>query len=234
MAQLNQDQIESLYRFTRQHFVVHYDLQTELVDHMASGIERLWEKNDQLTFEQARDREFKKFGVFGFMDVVEKRQKAMNKRYSRLVWKHFIEYMKLPKVAGFILITFLTFLTLKLTSYSEAFFLGTIFTVLAVYIFCLYKARRKVKKVKTDDGKQWMLQDIIYNQGNMGGAIALLPLHFYNILGLNNFHQLSDFWFAILSLVICGLFLFMYIMSVEIPKRAEEYLKDTYPEYKLS
>ena len=36
---VNQKQIDELYLFTRQHFVEYYDLQTELVDHLANAIE---------------------------------------------------------------------------------------------------------------------------------------------------------------------------------------------------
>ena len=37
---LNQGLILELYAFTRKHFVEHFDLQTELVDHLANGIEQ--------------------------------------------------------------------------------------------------------------------------------------------------------------------------------------------------
>ena len=37
--QLTPAQIQKLYAFTIKHYVVHYDLQTELVDHLANGIE---------------------------------------------------------------------------------------------------------------------------------------------------------------------------------------------------
>ena len=36
---LTPQQIEQLYQFTRQHYVEWYDLQTELVDHLANSIE---------------------------------------------------------------------------------------------------------------------------------------------------------------------------------------------------
>jgi SPX domain protein involved in polyphosphate accumulation len=88
---LNQEQIERLYEFTRQHYVEYYDLQTELVDHLANSIEEQWKENPKLSFETALNIEFKKFGIFGFMDVVEKRQKALSKKYYKLIWKHFIE-----------------------------------------------------------------------------------------------------------------------------------------------
>ena len=82
---LSDEQIERLYQFTRQHYVEYYDLQTELVDHLANAIEEQWQQNPKLSFENALQIEFKKFGVFGFMDVVEQRQSALNKKYNKLV-----------------------------------------------------------------------------------------------------------------------------------------------------
>ena len=58
---LSKEQIENLYAFTRKHFVEYYDLQTELVDHMANDIEVILEKDSSLNFEQAREKAFKKF-----------------------------------------------------------------------------------------------------------------------------------------------------------------------------
>ncbi len=84
---LTQSQIEDLYAFTRQHFVVYYDLQTELVDHLANTIEHLWETEPKLPFEDAKQKAFKKFGIFGFMDAIAQREKAMNKRYTKYLWK---------------------------------------------------------------------------------------------------------------------------------------------------
>lgn len=62
---VNKSQIDELYAFTRKHFVEHYDLQTELVDHLAMAIEKQWEENEHLSFDKALQIEFKKFGVFG-------------------------------------------------------------------------------------------------------------------------------------------------------------------------
>ncbi len=59
----------NIKKFTRQHYVEHYDLQTELVDHLANDIEKICEEQPNLSFEQAKTISFKKFGVFGFMDV---------------------------------------------------------------------------------------------------------------------------------------------------------------------
>ena len=52
-------QLQDLYAFTRNHYVYHYDLQTELVDHLANDIETIWQENPKLSFEEARDQSFK-------------------------------------------------------------------------------------------------------------------------------------------------------------------------------
>ncbi len=95
---LKPEQIDRLYQFTRQHYVEWYDLQTELVDHLANAIEQQWQENPKISFEDALQIEFKKFGIFGFMDVVEQRQLALNKRYNKIVWKHFKAFFSIPKI----------------------------------------------------------------------------------------------------------------------------------------
>ena len=232
MTALTDEQIDSLYKFTRQHYVEFYDLQTELVDHMALGIEQQWKDNPELTFEQARDREFKKFGVFGFMEVVEKRQKALSKKYMRIVWKHFSHYMQIPRIIAFIAIIALLTFVLKVVSFSDGLFFGSIFSVMAVYLAALLLIRKKLKK--KEGQKRWMFQDMLYSQGAMSG-IALIPLHAFNILnGSGEISSVNIYWLAVVSTIICSMYLFLYIITVEIPKHAEHYLEQTYPEYKLS
>ena len=41
--ELTKNQIDELYKFTRKHYVYHYDVQSELVDHLANDIENIWQ-----------------------------------------------------------------------------------------------------------------------------------------------------------------------------------------------
>ena len=96
--ELTKNQIDELYKFTRKHYVYHYDVQSELVDHLANDIENIWQETPNLSFEQARDKSFKKFGIFGFMDVVEKKQSQMTKKYYKIIFKFAKEWFRLPKI----------------------------------------------------------------------------------------------------------------------------------------
>jgi len=232
MSQLTEQQIESLYKFTRQHFVEYYDLQTELVDHMANGIEQQWNEHPTLSFEQARDREFKKFGVFGFMEVLEERQKAMQKNYGRLVLKHVKEYMRIPKIIGFALIILLTYMILKFAPIADEFFTGGIFTAGLLYLTSIIVRRRIIKRQNFENGKKWMLRELIFSHGFLGG-LFFIPI--YILHGrVNDINGMYDVWVIALSFIICCYYLLFYIMAFEIPRRAEEYLEQTYPEYSIT
>ena len=98
MKKLTEKHIEELYIFTRQHYVEYYDVQTELVDHLANDIEQIWDNKPQLSFEKARNISFKKFGIFGFMNVIEEKQKQLNKKYIKIVFQFIKDWFKLPKI----------------------------------------------------------------------------------------------------------------------------------------
>ena len=51
MKKVSASQIEKLYRFTRQHYVEYYDVQSELVDHLANGIEEQWKEDPEIPFQ---------------------------------------------------------------------------------------------------------------------------------------------------------------------------------------
>lgn len=229
MMKLTLEQIKKLYQFTRQHYVEYYDLQTELVDHLANGIEEIWTENPKISFEEALQREFKKFGVFGFMDVIEKRTAAMNKRYNKLIWKHLKEYFKLPQIIGTLTAIGILFYLLKLSTQS-VFILSIIGMACLVILFVsVYLMIQKNKKRSQQTGKKWLLKEIISGHSSSLGLVQL-PMHFL----INLDENMSELWLFILSIIFVLLIICEYIILFEIPAKAEEYLKQTYPEYSSS
>ena len=225
------EQIERLYQFTRQHYVEWYDLQTELVDHLANAIEQQWEKNPKISFEDALQIEFKKFGVFGFMNVVEKRQAALGKKYNKIIWKHFKEFFTIPKIFLTIALVLSLFLFFKLVYFYEL----VTFTMIAIFLLivpALILERKKLKKRTKKTGKKWLFEEIISGYGSFS-AILMFPIHFFNIFSNNSENIPTNFVLFGVSLFIVSLFLSSYIVIFLIPSKAEEYLKDTYPEYEL-
>lgn len=226
---LTPQQIDRLYQFTRQHYVEWYDLQTELVDHLANAIEQQWQENPIISFEDALQKEFKKFGVFGFMNVVEKRQAALNKKYNKIIWKHFKAFFTIPKIIFTITLVGLIYILLITSTYkADVVLVAFGIIILSFYSFIIYFANKN-KKANAATHKKWLLKEIILGRSSIVGMIYLpiqIILHSEKVLE-NSLGVLG------VSFLLVSLILIEYIMVIEIPKKAEDYLKETYPEYAL-
>lgn len=227
---LTPQQIEQLYQFTRQHYVEWYDLQTELVDHLANSIETQWQENPKISFDDALQVEFKKFGVFGFMNVVEERQIALGKKYNKLVWQHFKSFFTIPKIIG--TATVFAILVQLLLKFEHAYLIVSSLFVLSTFLFWIGIVKMSIKN-KRDmklSGKKWLYKDIIFGLGSFTGFIPL-PLQFG--LRIEDAAQFGIISATIISATVVCFFLLGYIILKIIPSKAEEHLKQTYPEYEL-
>ncbi len=226
---LNENHIEQLYKFTREHFVYHYDVQTELVDHLANDIEEIWEAQPQFTFEQARDISFKKFGVFGFMDVIEQKQKAMYKRYWNILWRYTKEWFTFPKAVTTGVVFMLFFILLQLKYSFEILFIS--FLCLAAYD--IFRHIKNKKKKKTKKEKRWLLQEMIGE--TRSGFSFLTFVNVFNIINIFklDFSTFSFSWIAFVAALATFLCIVFYVSSIVLPKKSEELLAETYPEYKM-
>jgi hypothetical protein len=229
---LTEVQVEALYKFTRQHYVYHYDVQTELVDHLANDIEEIWEEYPNLSFEQARDKSFKKFGIFGFMDVIEAKQKQMNKRYWKIILRFVNDWFTLPKILTTICL-FLVILLLLQIPKAEYFILSALFISAIFEIIFIYKFRKEEKKKEKSNEKIFLLEAMIGTTKN--GFTGLVFINLFNFFNLTrfNFSNLDFHWVILISLISTFLFIFFYVSNYIIPQKAEELLQETYPEFKM-
>ena len=230
---LTNSQIDQLYKFTRKHYVYFYDVQTELVDHLANDIEEIWIENPKLSFEQARDSSFKKFGIFGFMNVIESRQKAMNKRYAKILWRFFKEWFTFPKLITTQVIFLLMFFLLKMP-YSKYIILASLLILVTYDLIKQTKAKRKHKNKEQQKEKIFLLESMIGDTRQ--GFSGLAFINIFNVVNLTKipFNTLENHWLLLISFSITCVLLLFYVTGFMMPEKAEELLEETYPEYKLS
>lgn len=230
--ELTKEQIQDLYKFTQQHFVEYYDVQTELVDHLANDIEQICKEEPSLSFEQARDKAFKKFGVFGFSDVVEERMWQMNKKYWEILFRFVKSWFKLPKIIVSISIVFAFCIVLQLR-YSN-----TILSVVAIglAVFLITRAltdNSHLKSKKKNTNKTFLLESIIKETKDV--LVIMILLNLLNVFNRKplRIYELSFHWIFIIALLCILLCILMYVTMYVIPRKADELLQETYPEYKM-
>lgn len=225
---LTQVQIQELYAFTRQHYVEHYDLQTELVDHISNGVEAQWQKTPQLSFKEALNKEFKKFGVFGFMNIIAEKKKAMKRRYWKIILRFYKEFLKLPTLTIMLLAILSLFAIIRsIPIVYRGYTLQGILFLTAITVF-IYAVKIK-KRYKPKNEKIWLLQDIIFQWGD---TLQIVLFFYYYPFGVLTRTGNVYIEFGLVTFTVCAAVL-GYIMVCIIPQKAEELLEETYSEYKL-
>ena len=106
---LTDEQIDALFQFVKSKYVDFYDVQVELVDHLASEVETRIAETPSVTFDAALQQVYRGFGIFGFSDLVEEKQNAADKRV-RVLWMECVgKLFRLPFLAGSVLLGILLF-----------------------------------------------------------------------------------------------------------------------------
>lgn len=228
---LSESQIQQLHTFTQKHYVEWYDVQIELVDHLANGIENQWENNPDLNFENALNNEFKKFGIFGFSTLVEEKTNALNKHYRKQVWFYFKQFFKLPKI----LITFFLIWTLskiiKYFDYHEYLLVAIVVLLFSSYLYYLIKTKRATNLINKRTGKKWLFENTLLQ---FGGLIYVMNIGAYlpTILEPNRqWHTISELIFSTFVVLFALVFYInIKIVSPKIKAKASQ----EYSEYNVT
>ena len=220
--------ITSLYVFVRKHFVEYYDLQTELVDHLANGIEAQWEVNPEISFEDALSFEFKKFGVFGFSEIVEIRTQTLQKRYIKEVWRCLTAYFRLPKIIITVLSIYITFKLLSFFENKDAIIVSLTLLGFGYIFYHIIKLHKQIKNRQRLTGKKWLFEQI---NASFGGLVQIFNIGIY----LPLFSNFDKNWNSISLLVFSAclvMYVLMFYVSIKVvsPKLRVKFSKD-YPEY---
>ncbi|MDB2606420.1 hypothetical protein N9Y48_01440 [Zobellia sp.] len=233
---LAKDQIQELYSFVRKQYVEHYDLQTELVDHLANGIEEQWLHYPERTFNEARLKEFKKFGVTGFEKVIKEKTRSVRKKYRNIVWGFYKDFFRMPKIVlllGLVLIIVSSLILVPL-AFRYNTIIGIFYSIVLILFYLVFKRRKYNELEMVKYGKKWMLKDQIYTYGEIINIVNLLPITL-NIKYLRNSIPMDNVWVLVsFSIGIASTILLSYVLFFVIPSKADELLAKNYAEYKIS
>lgn len=181
MKTLSTDQIQTLHTFVKKHYVEYYDIELELVDHLANGIEAQWVEDSTITFEIALEREFKKFGIFGFSDVVDNKIGLATNSYLKQMYRVLLSFFTIPKIVISLAIFLVCFaIGVTLPELALPLFVSTIILCLLSFIVIGLKWRFELKKLNKESQKKWYLTKVATMA--LGGPPLLLIAPLFNII----------------------------------------------------
>lgn len=213
---LTNEQIETLFAFTRKKFVRGYDLQVELVDHLASNIEDEMSKDAKLTFDAALQKVYAGFGLFGFAHVVQQRTIALEKQHNKLWRKIIWQYFTFPKVSLAVAIF--------LTAYSVAPILpasGRLGILLLLLLVCALISIRRSVIAKKELKYPLMLTQYTPYIPFSAGLVGYLSTH--------AIESPSTIGIVIFAFWITGIIIFQ-LAEHQILKQIHQKAKELYPE----
>lgn len=91
---LNKEQIIDIRNFVSDQGIRYYDVQLEIIDHVACKAEDLMTVDPNLTLDEVITQTHADFGVSGFVVVEDAMRKSLRKRYWRLFGTIFLSYLK--------------------------------------------------------------------------------------------------------------------------------------------
>lgn len=193
MRKITEVEINQLLDFTQKHYVEFYDVQVELVDHLANAIEAQWTENPEISFEEALQIEFKKFGVFGFTGLVEQKQAELNSYYNKMLWNELLKFISIPKVLITIALYVGIYFLIKYTEIlGEMIALSVLLVSFTFFIVDGFRYIYKIKKEQKKQGRSWLIQSVaksafsIPTIGISGGYYSIINNLFREEFGISN------------------------------------------------
>lgn len=234
-SKLTPEQIDELFDFCRKHYVKQFDLQIELVDHLAAAIEEQFGKDENISFEKALNNSFKGFGIYGFAKVKEQKQKALERKYRDLLIKYTFEYYRLPKLIFTLACTLVLFTAIQLIHNPFWIIIPYFFTLAGLILYYMYWLYPKHYKIKLEKGMSFMILEYLKDKQLIAALVLQIPIQSVNISNLMNYHLLGHIIPAlIISFLLIFLTIFLYISLFVLPIKIREHFKEQFPQFILS
>ena len=222
---LSEEQIQSLFTFCEKHFVKYYDVQVELVDHLANAIEIEMQSDPKLSFEKALEKVHQSFGVSGFAPLVAEKQKQAEKQSGKLFWNLFKLQLGWPKILLFFLLTgFMVTASSFDTKYLRWFFIFILNVGLISELYGIIQIKRLVAPTK----KKFLLGE----KSNIVSTIWLLLywIYFPRIFDIDFLAGSRSFLSILVLSILLSLVVIMIIVTWQCFSSVKKCLYQTYPE----
>ncbi|MBS1666658.1 MAG: hypothetical protein JST58_04705 [Bacteroidetes bacterium] len=193
---LSDQYIEILHQYCECKGVKYYDVQTELVDHLADAIIKSQKEHPELSFREQIAKVDAQFAPDEFALITKNKSKAIRKKYFSTFKEELYSYTRLPKI---LFLFFLYALLLSLHAYSQYFYF--ILQLLPLYLTISFIARKKRLKISYGlylfDSKKPLLSlksiKWVYEKIIIVTYIPIILLSLY--LRFKGFDKTSNFFF---------------------------------------
>lgn len=224
--QLEKEDIDNLFIWVRKKSVPYKDVQFEIVDHLASGMEDLMTEDPSMSKTKALFQIYQQFPITGFTNLIAEKRKSLKKYWKKKFLDYLLEYLKLPKII--ILILMFTFCLNGIFAFVN-YSISTNQMYMCAIFFCIIFAIRTffLEKEFKREGKFLVLDS--YFEASSATMTAPHLIFIINA-GLHNSNQYDlSGWFGItLSAFFSVWVVILYANSFIFPKMLVKEIQSKY------
>lgn len=223
---LNDKQVQDIFDFTAKKYVLYYDVQLELVDHICLRVEELMNQKEELSFEEALHKTYKSLGVFGFTKIQEEKSIQMNKYWGRKTLQYLTMYLKPPRLLMILLISLLLYNSLLvIQDLSEWLKVSIIVLISLMPILMILSHSWKWKNGHMADNKRLLIVESLFN--HCVSLMALMQIGFQIVIQLGSY-TLSPWLMALISLLVTLQYVLTYAVVHVFPVWLQDDLQKDY------
>ena len=148
---LSKEQIALIRKLIASQGFTHYDIQNEIIDHLASAIEEKMEAEPERNLGEITREVYESFGVDGFNKMEDTFRKSVQKKHRKRYWSTLSRYFTIEKYGLGFLVAFTFYFLFQSDSYASWVLRGSLlgFTALSSLVLAFKFYRKKYHRKYT-------------------------------------------------------------------------------------
>lgn len=228
---LTKENIQSLHEWTKIQGLEYYDVQLEIVDHLATSIETQMSKDPNQSLQDVFDQEILFWSKDKITKLIKEKSHHLYWSWTRKIGRLTLEYFRLPKIIIWIALSTVIYYSILLYGDFEAtsasFYNIHLWSFLIYSFLCSEKIHRFIyfKKPKL----------LTVNAFCSTAGFLFLPTHFAVIfLNSNEYPFIVEHINVIHSIVMGFMLITAYAITIELPKKLKAETSEYYKHLTLS
>ena len=228
---LTTEEIELIYDFCYDRDVSEYEIQVELVDHLASAIEEKWKINPEISFFDNLFEIYHRFGPDDFKKLAKSKKRAFQKQYNRLFIRFIISFFQLPRIILTFAFSFFLFAFIRYFDAREAVMYsiqGFSLASFLWYTFFFFPGRLAIKVKKE---QKFLFINYLNTLKALSNLLIICSVNAIN-MSFRHFKAPETVWFDFgLSFTVIVFFIVGYAFMFYMPLLMKQHFNEEFPQF---
>jgi hypothetical protein len=220
--ELTKQEINRLYQYVNDKGVKYFDVQVELVDHIASKIEDQLDQLPDKPVDEVFQQTLKRFKKREFKQVVKEKEKQVRRQYRHYFWQNFKSFFSWPKVFFTAVLTWILFVFLQrvdestLLRINDSIVLPTLGIGFIYGMFLFFRHLNMPRKLS-------------FTAYTSSGGAGLINAHFA-LKAIIKYTLLDGAHYPVVAAFLLVLLLFMMVAALQAHEKLVSYGRHLYPQ----